>query len=131
MNKLRQNKEAFLTMANNLDLLRQKTIVLNKQVKISDMDREFLEVMVNIAVDDLAAGESPERISMQINMKDCSSGDTMLLKACRFNLPHLVRDLVRCPQLDVNYRNPHTGYNAVSICILSNNIECFNGVDEM
>ena len=129
----RQQRERFLTMANGMDQMRSRAIEWDmiKERYISSMrsEIEYIEGMVAVAVEDLQAGylsaKAIERLALQINFKHGNDGDSTLMKACRLNLPHAVRDLLKFPKLDVNYRNPVTGDTAIYICIFSNSVECF------
>ena len=114
-----ENREKFVKMSHGLDEWRSRPF---NWKQYGPEDTGFVEVIVKCALEDLTKGAFNGRVAQQINMKDVTSGDSLLLKACRLNLHELVRDLLKFPQLDVNCKNMNSGYGTISACILSN---CF------
>ena len=115
-------------MAKMMDSLRHRTVEWEeaKPAYISSNleNIEKLQLSVAIVLHNLEAGTSSERLLIQFNAK-YGDGETMLMKACRLNLHDMVRDLLKFPQLDIQYKNPRNGDHAIYICIFYNSVECF------
>ena len=112
-------REEFLRIAINRDLFRKEQT--ESFINGTDPDnKKLFEAMDKIDLEYWTLdGRLPEKIEKTIvNGK----GAAMLMKACKVNLPFLVRALLKFQELF----GPKTMNTAAITCIMSNSIECFN-----